>query len=63
MLYQQDKKGDYYVMLLSLFVQYYETFCAAYKRGLEKSKAAGELGDIDTEVLAYTCLLYTSRCV
>jgi AcrR family transcriptional regulator len=44
----------------SLFVQYYETFCAAYKRGLEKSKAAGELGDIDTEVLAYILMGITN---
>ena len=40
----------------SLFVQYYETFCAAYKKGLDAAKATGELDDIDTEVLAYTLM-------
>lgn len=40
----------------NLFVQYYETFGKAYKEGLDKAKKSGELGDIDTEVLAFTLM-------
>lgn len=41
----------------NLFKEYYVTFCAAYKEGLDKAKAAGEIqDDIDTEVLAYTLM-------
>lgn len=39
-----------------LFEQYYVTFAAAYKKGLDKAKEAGEIGDVDTEVLAYTLM-------
>lgn len=40
-----------------LFQEYYETFCSAYKQGLDKAKSNGEIyQDIDTEVLAYTLM-------
>ena len=39
-----------------LFEQYYVTFAAAYKKGLDKAKEAGDVGDVDTEVLAYTLM-------
>ncbi len=40
----------------ALFVDYYTTFGEAYKQGLDKAKAAGDLGDIDTEVLAFSLM-------
>lgn len=39
-----------------LFQQYYETFCGAYKIGLDRAKELGQIGDVDTEVLAYTLM-------
>ena len=39
-----------------LFEQYYVTFAKAYKKGLDKAKEAGDVGDVDTEVLAYTLM-------
>lgn len=40
----------------SLFVRYYKNFCAGYKAGLDRAKDVGDIGDIDTEVLAYTLM-------
>lgn len=40
----------------TLFMQYYDTFGKAYKEGLDSAKENGEIGDIDTEVLAYTLM-------
>lgn len=40
-----------------LFTDYYVNFCKAYMRGLNRSKAAGEVRpEIDSEVLAYTLM-------
>lgn len=37
----------------SLFVDYYQTFSNSYIQGLDKAKQAGEIHDIDSEVLSY----------
>lgn len=39
-----------------LFVDYYVNFCNSYRMGLDQAYGAGELRDIDTEVLAYTLM-------
>ncbi|MPM62753.1 hypothetical protein SDC9_109630 [bioreactor metagenome] len=39
-----------------LFVDYYVNFCNSYRLGLDAAFGAGELREIDTEVLAYTLM-------
>ncbi|MEG1633599.1 MAG: TetR/AcrR family transcriptional regulator [Oscillospiraceae bacterium] len=39
-----------------LFMDYYETFCASYLRGLDAAKEKGEVRNIDSVVLAYTMM-------
>lgn len=43
-----------------LFIEYYDTFCASYMRGLNHAKNNGEVQSIDSEVLAYTLMGATS---